>query len=185
MRTVLIDLRDLDESGLAALAELSFHAARAPNPGWLPTLEDAREEVRDALEEGKHGRVLVIDGRPVAWVSIMPMWGRVWELHPLLVAVDHHGRGYGRRLVAEAERLAAELGALTLWVGTSDEIGATSLANCDLYQDPISALAGLEIHTPHAVGFWLRLGYRLVGVVPDAEGPGKPSISLAKRVNRS
>lgn len=39
----------------------------------------------------------------------------------------------------------------------------------------------MTFHPSHAVGFWLRMGYSLVGITPDAEGPGMPSINLAKR----
>jgi aminoglycoside 6'-N-acetyltransferase I len=34
------------------------------------------------------------------------------------------------------------------------------------------------------LGFWQRVGYTVVGVIPDAEGPGKPTILLAKRTER-
>jgi aminoglycoside 6'-N-acetyltransferase I len=32
--------------------------------------------------------------------------------------------------------------------------------------------------------FHQKLGYTVVGVVPDANGPGKPDISMAKRVRK-
>lgn len=69
-------------------------------------------------------------------------------------------------------------------MGTSDSTGATSLSGVDLYADPIGALAALDVRRPHAVQFWRRVGYQVVGVVPDAEGPGEPSISLARRIGR-
>jgi hypothetical protein len=34
----------------------------------------------------------------------------------------------------------------------------------------------------HPLAFYRALGYTLVGVVPDANGPGKPDLLLAKRV---
>lgn len=45
-------------------------------------------------------------------------------------------------------------------------------------------LARLEARRPHPVDFWRRIGYQVVGVVPDAEGLGMPSISLARRLGR-
>ena len=81
----------------------------------------------------------------------------------------------------EIDRIAAEAGALTMVLGTRDTTAATSLANVDLYDDLLGRLARIEPHD-HAVAFWLRVGYRIVGVVPDAEGPGMPSITLARRL---
>lgn len=40
----------------------------------------------------------------------------------------------------------------------------------------------MTVNATHAVGFWMRMGYVIVGVTPDAEGPGQPTIHLAKRV---
>jgi len=34
----------------------------------------------------------------------------------------------------------------------------------------------------HPVNFYLKLGYVIVGIIPDANGMGKPDILLAKRV---
>ena len=34
----------------------------------------------------------------------------------------------------------------------------------------------------HPYEFYLRLGFRIAGVLPDANGRGKPDIFLAKRV---
>jgi aminoglycoside 6'-N-acetyltransferase I len=106
----------------------------------------------------------------------------VWELQPLIVAIEHQRCGHGRRLVREVEQIAAAAGALTMTLGTSDTTGATSLSGVDPYDDTFGRLASLEARQPHAVEFWRRVGYRVVGVVPDAEGAGKPSISLARRL---
>jgi aminoglycoside 6'-N-acetyltransferase I len=99
-----------------------------------------------------------------------------------LVAIGHQRQGHGRRLVRDVERLARAAGALTMQLGTSDTTAATSLSGVDLYDDTFGRLAGLVARRPHAVEFWRRVGYRVVGVVPDAEGPGMPSITLARRL---
>ena len=51
-----------------------------------------------------------------------------------------------------------------------------------LYQDTAAALASIRSTSGHPYEFWLRIGFSVVGVMPDAEGPGKPSIQLAKRI---
>ena len=179
----IVDLASLDAAQREQLAVLSFEAGARHAPEWLVTLDLAREQVVDASAADAIARVVVDDaGTPLAWIAAKPAWGFVWELHPLLVAVAHQRRGLGRTLVAELEPLVAARGALTMWLGTSDSTGATSIGNIDLYADPLHALATLRAHEPHPVDFWQRMGYRIMGVVPDAEGPGKPSIGLAKRL---
>jgi len=35
----------------------------------------------------------------------------------------------------------------------------------------------------HALTFYRRHGYRVVGVLPDVNGPGRPDIFMAKRLS--
>lgn len=180
--TALVDLGSLDADAREQLARLTLAAAREHSPGWLPDLDAARRQVADALAPGKVGRVALDGGDPVGWIAAGHTWECVWELHPLIVAIEHQRRGHGRRLVREIERIAAAAGARTMTLGTSDMTGATSLGGVDLYDDTFARLATVEAHRPHPVEFWRRIGYQIVGVVPDAEGPGKPSITLARRL---
>ena len=93
----------------------------------------------------------------------------------------HHRRGHGTALAQDIEQQAAIRGASVIILSTSDATHATSLSDIDLYADPIGALGGLTFKKDHPVRFWQKIGYSVVGVVPDAEGPGIPSISLARR----
>jgi aminoglycoside 6'-N-acetyltransferase I len=58
----------------------------------------------------------------------------------------------------------------------------TSLAGVDLYPDPLSHLRELIDRKGHPFGFYVRCGFSVIGVVPDANGFGKPDILLAKRL---
>ena len=73
-------------------------------------------------------------------------------------------------------------GALTLWVGSDDENNETTLSATDLYPDIPGALRSIRNLGQHPYEFYLRLGFRIAGVLPDANGRGKPDVFLAKRV---
>jgi aminoglycoside 6'-N-acetyltransferase I len=171
-----------DEDRIAQVCEVLVRSFRDLSPTWVPTIAAARTKVIEALQPGMLSRVLLVADRVVGWVGARHDYGSVWELHPLVVDETMRGRGYGRALVEEIERLVAREGALTLLLGTSDEAARTTLAGQDLFQDPLGALRDLRPTRGHPLGFWQKVGYTVVGVVPDAEGPGQPTILLAKRV---
>jgi aminoglycoside 6'-N-acetyltransferase I len=98
------------------------------------------------------------------------------------VREDCRRQGIGRALVADLEARVRERGATTLWLGTDDEDGRTSLAKTDLYPDPLQHLAAIRNLRRHPYGFYEKLGFVVVGVLPDANGFGKPDILMAKRV---
>lgn len=153
------------------------------SPAWLPTPEHARDELVRVASEAAICRALLEDDVPRGWVGAAPCADTAWELHPLLVDPDCHGVGFGTRLVAEAERAACAAGALRMAVSTSDATEKTTLGGVDLFVDPLGALQRLAVRDStagHAFRFWQRVGYTVVGVLPDAEGSGVPSILLAK-----
>ena len=80
------------------------------------------------------------------------------------------------------KRKWAARGGLTLWLGTDDEDDMTSLAGVDLYHDLPGRLAAIRNLKRHPFEFYRKCGFVIVGVVPDANGPGKPDILMAKRV---
>jgi aminoglycoside 6'-N-acetyltransferase I len=85
--------------------------------------------------------------------------------------------------VSDLEGRVRERGGVTLWAGADDEDGRTSLAGLDLYPDPLEHLRRIRDLRGHPFGFYVRLGFALAGVVPDANGLGKPDILLARRVS--
>jgi aminoglycoside 6'-N-acetyltransferase I len=171
-----------DELVRRQAAELLVEAFPHDN-GW-PTLDSAIEEVTEALLPTRRCRAaLDDDGQLLGWIGSAPGYrGRVWELHPLVVRASKRGKGVGRALVRDLERALTAEGALTLWLGTDDEHGETTLAHVDLYPDPLARLAELRAPSMHPLGFYLHVGFALSGVVPDANGRGLPGILLSKRL---
>ncbi|MEZ4448673.1 MAG: GNAT family N-acetyltransferase [Nannocystaceae bacterium] len=156
--------------------------------GWSD-LDAAREEVWDMTDPSRVARGYTepgVDGGPdrlLGWIGALEMYpGHVWELHPLVVRRGHDRRGIGRALVLDLEEQLRRRGVHTVFLGSDDEHGQTSLADVDLWPDPLAHLARLVDRAGHPFGFYVKMGYRPVGVVPDANGPGKPDILLARRI---
>jgi aminoglycoside 6'-N-acetyltransferase I len=153
-----------------------------PGPGGYPDLDSAREEVRESLGPGRLSRVAVRGGQLCGWIGgISQYHGHVWELHPLVVAPSWRGRGLGAALVADLEELVRERGGVTLFVGTDDVDGGTTLSGKDLYPHVLHHARDARVIS-HPMGFYLKMGFVLVGVLPDANGWGRPDIFMAKRV---
>ena len=147
-------------------------------------VEAAREEVTRVVCDG-FARALV-DGEVIlGWVGGLPEYqGRVWELHPIVVRREHRRRGLGRALVAAFETEASGRGALTVTLGTDDDSGMTSLADVDVYSDVPRHLAELrDLGRGHPFLFYRKLGYVATGVMPDANGRGRPDIFMSKRIH--
>lgn len=77
--------------------------------------------------------VLEADGTPIGHGALRMLRGD-WEVKRIIVLGDQRGRGVGRALMVELERIAAEAGALRLILQTGDR-------------------------QPEAVGLYERLGY--------------------------
>ena len=183
---LIVELDPGDRAMVDGCATLLVEGFARDWPGAWPDLAAGREEVRECAAEGRIARVaLDEDGTVAGWIGGRPDYGRVWELHPLVVRADRRREGVGRALVADLEGLVAERGGLTLRVGSDDEDGMTSLGGVDLYPDPLAHLAAIEDRRGHPFAFYQRCGFALVGVLPDANGFGKPDIFLAKRIRRA
>ena len=181
----IVDLGSEPESSLRYVARLLVDGFRGRSPAW-PDEESALREVRESLEPDRVSRVALDEsGEVVGWVGGISHYdGHAWELHPFVVAPDRQRRGIGRLLVADLEEQVRVRGATTLWLGTDDEAGETSLAGVDLYPDVCGHIARIQNLRGHPYGLYQKVGFAIVGVIPDANGFGKPDIFMAKRVGR-
>jgi aminoglycoside 6'-N-acetyltransferase I len=178
----VVDLTSRSEALHDAAAQMLVSEFAAPS-GW-PDSESARAEVTRVLREG-FARAALDGEQLVGWIGALPEYhGRVWELHPLVVRREHRRRGIGRILVAALEQEVRARGGLTITLGTDDDAGMTSLADVDLYTDVPGHLRELrDLGRGHPFLFYRRLGFVVTGVMPDANGPGRPDIYMSKRVS--
>jgi aminoglycoside 6'-N-acetyltransferase I len=179
---VIDDLRHDDQSGVEQAASMLVEAF----PHWLPTIEEARAEVAEALLPNRICLAARAGEEVLGWVGCIPEYSHAWELHPLVVRTDARGKGVGRALVAALEDRVSTLGVLTLYLGTDDDrdVPGTTAGGIDLFPEPLAHAATLEA-IDHPVSFYRRVGFKVVGLIPDANGRGKPDVLMAKRVGLS
>jgi len=153
-------------------------------PEAWPTLTAALEEVDKLLTGDCILRIAVNEkDKVLGWIGGISQYaGHSWELHPLVVHPEHQMAGIGRALVRDLERQVRKRGGTTLFLGTDDEDGRTTLSETDLYPNVLDHLKKIRNTGGHPYGFYQKVGFTVVGVIPDANGPGKPDIFMAKRL---
>lgn len=149
-------------------------------------MESALAEVDGLLSRDRLG-FLAVEGKEVlGLIGAIRDSRHLWELHPLAVAPFYQRRGVGTLLVRTLEEEGRRQGVTTIWLGTDDDFGGTNLFGADLYPNVLERLANIQPTTlGHPYTFYHKIGYTIVGVVPDASGFGKPDILMAKRVDGS
>ena len=180
----IVDLTPENERAIEEAAALLVDGFAAHWPDAWPDMEAARQEVRAWLGPEHICRAAVDEqGLVLGWIAGNAQYdGRVWELHPLVVRAGRRREGIGRALVADLEQRVGERGGITLVVGTDDEDDMTSLSGVDLYPRVWEHIARIRNLRGHPYSFYEACGFTITGVVPDANGPGKPDILMAKRV---
>ncbi|HEX9334152.1 MAG TPA: GNAT family N-acetyltransferase [Anaerolineales bacterium] len=165
-------------------AQLMVNAFREHWPDAWPALEEGLKEIHEMLESERICRVALDEqGNLLGIIGGIPGYdGHVWELHPLAVQPSRQGQGIGRALVEDFEEQVRLKGGLTITLGSDDEDSMTSLANIDLFENLWKKIRDIRNYKNHPFEFYQKLGYVITGVVPDANGIGKPDILMAKRV---
>jgi len=177
----IVDLSRDDERAIREVAALlvSGFAEHYPEV-WKSALKEVHESLsRDRLS------LLAIDeaGTILGWVGGIPQHdGRVWELHPIVVAGRASAEGHRASAGAKPRGSCPRPRGPNHMVGTDDEDDQTSLSGVDLYDDLLGRIANIRNLREHPYEFYQRLGYTIAGVMPDANGFGKPDIFMAKRI---
>jgi aminoglycoside 6'-N-acetyltransferase I len=172
-----------DEGLKHQMAQLLVDAFREHWADAWETFEDGMEEVEEMLTSERICLIAVDGDQLLGLIGGIPQYdGNVWELHPLAVVPGLQGKGIGRALVIEFEKQVRQRGGLTITLGSDDQDDMTSLAQVDLYEDLWDKVKNIQNFKGHPFEFYQKMGYVITGVVPDANGLGKPDIMLSKRV---
>ena len=180
----IITLTMQDEALIRQAAQLLMDAFREHWPDAWSTYEEGLKEVHEMLEGERICRVALDEhGTLLGIIGGIPGYdGKVWELHPLAVQPFRQGQGLGRALVEDFEEQVRLKGGLTITLGSDDEDNMTSLSNVDLYENLWEKIRDIRNYKNHPFAFYQKLGYIITGVVPDANGRGKPDILMGKKI---
>ena len=159
--------------------------ARLPSGYRGPSEAEAEVALRCAQDEWL-GYAALDGERLVGWVGAIRTYDHGWEVHPLVVAPDRQRKGIGSALLDALEDRARSEGILTLFLGSDDDYGGTNLFGRDLWSDVAGHAKAVEATAQgHALTFYRRHDYEIVGLLPDVNGPGRPDLLLAKRLSAS
>lgn len=182
----IVDLKNAGASAKEQAARILVEAFKLSAPAAWPTMQAALQEVEESFGEDRISRAAMDEsGRVVGWIGGIDAYdGHAWELHPLAVDPEFHGQDIGTALVQDFESMVRERGATTIWLGSDDESNQTSLGGIDIFPNVLEHAAAIKNVRRHAFEFYQKMGYIVVGLIPDANGFGKPDILMAKRISQ-
>lgn len=180
----IVDLTAENTEAVEQAAKLLIEGFRDSGSTDWANLEDALLEVKDFFQPGRIIKGAIDEaGNVQGWIGGIEEYdGNVWELHPLVVHQGFRRQGIGRALVLDFEKEVAQRGAHTIQLGTDDENFRTSIGGADIYPNVLDKLRAIRNLRDHPFEFYQKSGFEIVGVIPDANGIGKPDILMAKRV---
>lgn len=160
-----------------------LHSAFAHAGNDWQKIEECRKTVAEFNYDPERVAFALLRNNEFAgWVGAIPAYANAWELHPLAVTPESQKQGIGSLLLQYMETEAVNRGVGVIWFGADDEYGGTNLYGADLFKDITGAIANIKPVSGHPFTFYQKHGYAVTGVIPDANGPGKPDIFMAKRL---
>lgn len=180
----IISLQQEDKDLIQQTAQLLVDAFHEHWPEAWETIEEGLEEVHEMLGTERICLIAVDDeNNLLGMIGGIPQYdGNVWELHPLAVQPNLQKQGIGQKLVQDFEEQVRQRGGLTIVLGSDDEDNMTSLSNINVYENLWDKIKNIQNFKRHPFEFYQKMGYVITGIVPDANGIGKPDILMAKRV---
>jgi aminoglycoside 6'-N-acetyltransferase I len=175
---IIIPLHKNMIDDVAKILHQELHYSKSNATAEVKRMLSSKRVAFAAITEKQAGSLCV-----VGVIGAIPHYGITgWELHPLAVLKEYQRQGIGRLLVESLEEEVLARGGVTLYLGSDDETGTTSLYGADLYDNTFEKVTNIQNIGNHPFPFYEKMGYRIVGVLPDVNGIGKPDIWMAKRI---
>jgi aminoglycoside 6'-N-acetyltransferase I len=184
MAIAIVDFAALSAIQIAQAAQILREALSHLTSGYQGPGE-AETEVESRRSNSREWVGLAaLDGEAVAgWTGAIRSYSHGWELHPLVVDPRHQRLGIGSALLAAMEARARAEGVITLYLGSDDDHAGTNLYGRNLFPNVLEHAGRVEAaEKGHAITFYRRHGYQVVGLLPDVNGEGRPDIVMAKRL---
>jgi len=158
-----------------------------PEADMWPDLdeEEALEAVEESISDENISIGIKVNNQLIGWVGLMPMYEKTWELHPMAIMPKYQGKGYGKILLNEMEKIAREKGVIGIFAGSDDEANKTSLSEKEITGKNIfEEIKNINNYKNHPYEFYMRCGYSIIGIIPNANGVNKPDILLWKDIRK-
>ncbi len=170
-----------EEKYFKEMVEVLFEASTSITYSWN-TIELCKTEIKECLD--KFALVgFLVNEELAGFIGLREMYEFTYEIHPLMIKPKFQNQGIGTKLLLEIEKIAKENKIPNLILGTDDEFGKTSLSKIDLYSsDLFLEIQNIKNLNHHPFEFYKKNGYKIIGVVPDANGKNKPDILMGKRI---
>ncbi len=164
-------------------AKILFNTFQEINKSSWPTFNSALLEVKDCIKKPNICIGICENDILIGWIGLRPMYEKTWELHPMVISKEYQNKGYGKILINELEEKAKALGIIGIVLGTDDETNRTSISEYEIDGKNIcSEIQNLRNLKRHPFEFYQKCGYKIIGIVPNANGLRKPDIWMWKNL---
>ena len=155
------------------------------NFGNFNDVKSSKNAVNKSLVDGNINIIAVDDetDNVLGWICGTETYNEhIWEIQPLVVRREYHNYGIGRELLSKFEKVASMRNGITLLLETQND--GTSLEGVDVYSDITGNIQNIKNLQHNVYEFYLKCGFKIVGLIPDAGGLGKTDILMAKRIKK-
>jgi len=179
------DINESDETIKQAAKLLYATFSEINGDLWLKDEKDAFTEVNECIEGSNICIGIKQENQLIGWVGLRPMYEKTWELHPMVIKKEFQEKKYGRKLLNELEKVASQKGIIGIVAGSDDETNSTSLSEKEINGENIfDEIRNIKNYKNHPFEFYIKCGYSIIGIIPNANGKNKPDIWLWKDIRK-